>query len=95
MTAEKQLRALEWIVSTFGLSLIGLVIWGATLHADVISLKSQMKATWGNYNDMLKEKQVMMSEYSKLEQRVENIEKNKESEDQNNMLKKLFEGKKK
>ena len=95
MTAEKTIQALKWIASTFGLTLVSVVIWAATIHADVISLKSQMKATWGNYNDMLKEKQLMMSEYSKLEQRVANIEKNKESEDQNNMIKRLFEGKKK
>jgi uncharacterized protein (DUF3084 family) len=104
MTVDTKLR--EKItgiaISVLTAGLIGAFGWAWSLNSqnavqerNIDALESQMKATWRNYNTMLKEKEIMMSEYSKLEQRVEHIEKNKESEDQNNMLQKLFEHKKK
>ena len=90
MTAEKQLQALKWVAATFGGSIVGLVIWGATLTADVKQLRGEVTDLWAKYNEAEKEKTGAMAEFAAFKQEIRNMKEAAENEQKNEFLKLFF-----
>lgn len=90
MTAEKQLAALKWVAGTFGLAIISLVIWGATITANVEQLRGEVDELWVNYNAELKAKEKYLEDFAAFKQEIKDLKKAAEAEQQNNFLKQLF-----
>ncbi len=88
------------IFSLLASGLVGAFAYVWNLHGqfaeETIKLKQvriEVDQLWVNYNYELKEKEIMISSFAKLQQRVDDMKEAADSEHDNSVLKKLFEQK--
>lgn len=90
MTPVKQLQAIKWVAATFGTSIVGLVIWGATITSEVGQMRSELDDIWEKYNLVEKEKTEALAEFAAFKQEVKDMKAAVENEKQNELFKLFF-----
>lgn len=67
MTAQKQLEVIKWIAGTFGVSIVSLVIWGATLTSENKQMRTEMDDIWSKYNTTIEQRTAAIERLVKVE----------------------------